>query len=295
MFTVFLELCSTSTSLLAPLFYSLFFDIYCNSSQFCSLFPYSCSFLPNAQIPHSCSSFYFLCLPPWHMGYIAQTLPFDWGILLLYLFFPLLPLEQVLPKFTIGGPLASLAKLEAMVLAAIVSLHCSTLELVLHYIFASSASLLLSCFPSNSYLEQLLYHTITQLSLADILLPSTFSVLFHLFFFWILPPTVSLHIYFLLLLSWIPIWTSLLFFLSALISSTLLLSLISHLLLQTLSWYLPKILLHSHILVILPPSPPACFLSRYLPILPTYMIVPTVFALLLVPLSFSSIYTACML
>ena len=122
-----------------------------------------------------------------------------------------------------------------------------------------------------------------------------FWVLFHLFLFWILPPTVSSYIYFLLLLFWTPVQTPSLFFLSIPTSLTLLLLLIPHPLLQILFWCLPENFLCSYILVVLSPSPPTCFLSRHLLILPAYMIAPTVFVLLLIPLLSSFVYTAYML
>ena len=150
-------------------------------------------------------------------------------------FFPLLPSEQVLPEPTVGRHLASLSKLETMAIIVIVSLHCSTLELVFYCLFVLSAFLLLSCFLSNSCPEQTLYHTIAWLSLADVLLPSTFGISFYLSLFWILSLMASLYIHFLLLFFWIPVWTPPLFFFSTLTFLTLLLSLIPHPLLQILS------------------------------------------------------------
>ena len=79
--------------------------------------------------------------------------------------------------------LASLAKLEAGTFAVIVFLYCSPSELVSYCLFAPLASLFSSYFPSNSCSEQLLYHTITQLSLAGILLPLTFGYCFIYSFF----------------------------------------------------------------------------------------------------------------
>ena len=194
--------------LLVSVYIPVFFPL-----QFCSLFPYSCNSLPNIQIHHSCSSSYFPCLLPWHMSCVAQTLSSDWGIPLLHLFFPSLPLGLVLLEPAIEMLLASLAMLETVAIATVIFPYCSTLELVLHCLFAPSASLLPSYFPSNSCPEQLLYYTIAWLSLADILFPSTFSILFHLFLFWIFPLIASPYICFLLLFFWAPVQTPPLFFL----------------------------------------------------------------------------------
>ena len=77
--------------LLASVYIPVFFPF-----QFCSLFPYSCNSSPNVQIHHSCSSSYFPCLLPWHIGCVTQTLSSNWGILLSHLFFPSLLLGLVL-------------------------------------------------------------------------------------------------------------------------------------------------------------------------------------------------------
>ena len=129
--------------------------------QFCSLFSYFCSSLLNIQISHSSSSSYFSYLPLWYIDCIVQTLPSDWDVPLLYLFSILLLSEQVLLEPTVERFLAFLAKLGAMAIAAMVSLYSSTLEWVSHCLFAPLASLLLSYFPSNSYLRQLPCYTIT--------------------------------------------------------------------------------------------------------------------------------------
>ena len=124
--------------------------------QFCSLFPYSCNSLPNVQIHHSCSSFYFPCLLSWHIGCVTQTLSSDWSILLSHLFFPSLLLGLILLKSAMEVLLAFLAMLKTIAIATVVFSHCSTLGLALYYPFVPSASLLPFYFPSNFCLEQLL-------------------------------------------------------------------------------------------------------------------------------------------
>ena len=162
------------TSVYIPVFFS---------PQFCFLFFYSCSFSSNIQILYSCSSFYFSCLLLWHISCVVQTLLSDWDALSPHSSsqFPLL--EKVLFVLAAEVLLASLAKLKAVAIAAVVPPYCSTSELVPHYLFAPSIFLFLFCFLSSSCPEQLLYHTIAQSSLIGILLPSTFNILFYSSFF----------------------------------------------------------------------------------------------------------------
>jgi len=87
------------------------------------------------------------------MSSSEETLPSVKGLPSLHLFFLLLPLEQALWEPTVEVSPASLAKLEAVAVFALVSLDCSALGPVSHY-FPSflSISPLLSYFPSNFYL-----------------------------------------------------------------------------------------------------------------------------------------------